>query len=99
MAHRARRVEPVILSFGGLEGKTLVLIGLALDIAGIAVLFRWQVDPNATIRPDGAEVRITESTDSEMARRYVRFRYLTHLGFVLLLTGFVLQALGTYYSD
>lgn len=78
--------------------RDISAFGLALDIIGIAVLFRFQVDPNAQIRSDGASFLQLEGSgagDGEEKQKYSKYRKLTYLGFSLLLLGFALQLVGT----
>jgi hypothetical protein len=81
-----------------LSAKAISEIGLALDFLGIAILFKFQVDRNHGMSPDGAMRLILEQTDHNERRKWLVYRKLTWLGFVLLMAGFALQFIGSICS-
>jgi hypothetical protein len=75
--------------------KGLSVLGLFLDIVGIALLFRFQVDTNQHLSPEGSISLILEQSDEGEVKKWHLYRKLTWLGFTLLIVGFSFQLIGT----
>jgi len=78
--------------------KCLSMVGLFLDLIGITVLFFFQVDRNHHLKPDGSINLVTEQNEPAESRKWKQYRRLTVFGFLLLITGFALQFLATFFQ-
>ncbi len=77
------------------NSKVFSIFGLILDIVGIGLLFRFQVDRNQHLSPEGHISLALAGSDQGEARKWHLYRKLTWLGFTLLIVGFSLQLVGT----
>lgn len=63
--------------------------GLALDIIGVALIYKFAVAPR--LSPTGTIYLVLEGSDQKEKEEYWRYSGLGSLGFFLLLLGFLLQ--------
>jgi hypothetical protein len=64
-------------------------IGLALDIAGVLVLFKYGLP--SKVREGGVQHLLLEGTDNEQALLFTRYQRFARCGLGLLVLGFALQ--------
>ena len=73
-------------------------IGLLLDIAGVALIWRYgltrHVSPNSTNALSDEEVVRMLEEEGKLSPEYRNHRFLSRLGLTLLIVGFLLQLIG-----
>jgi hypothetical protein len=78
------------------SGKILNLAGLALNLIGVLILFRYGMPFHV---PSGGAVHLileqTDQAEIELERRYKLFGYI---GLALLIAGTILQMVATWHS-
>jgi len=65
------------------------IFGLVLDLAGVALIFRFAVVPQMNAK--GTIYLAIEGRDMDEVKRFWRYSGLGDLGFYLILIGFLLQ--------
>ncbi len=75
-------------------------LGLLCDIAGVVMLFKFAVNRNPTLSPEGHVTGYIEGNESdELAKRkYWRYKKAEDVGLLLLILGFSVQAVATWLS-
>jgi hypothetical protein len=81
--------------------KVIGTAGLALDILGVILLFKYAVNRNPHLSPHGHATSFVEGTEKdEIAKReYLRFRSRESAGLAMLIIGFALQAVAVWWTD
>ena len=74
---------------------TLATIGLSLDIAGVMLLFKFGLP--AEVRRSGHSYLRLEKDDEEQKAKATRYDRWSWLAMTLLVVGFVLQLMSSYF--
>ena len=74
-------------------------IGLLLDVIGVILVFRFGLAPDVPREASGGFLVLngpTEAQKEEARAKWRRYRYLSYLGLLLLVLGFILQIVSNY---
>lgn len=77
--------------------RTLTLVGLALNLLGVLLLFRWGMP--FRVRRGGASYFLLEQDDVEAIARERVYSIIGYVGLVLLIAGTVLQMVAVLMPD
>ena len=77
-----------------LSSETINTVGLALDIVGVVLLFRFGLPPD--VRRGGTVSLILEQTDEDEARKAKRYDKFSYSALVMIVIGFLLQIVATW---
>lgn len=82
-----------------MDAVTLNTIGLALDIAGVVLLFKFGL-PNHVFKSGGSTVvfPMGEAKTEAGKREWKRYRFWSYFALGLLVTGFALQIASNHYD-
>lgn len=69
-------------------------VGLALDIVGVVLLFRFGLPPD--VRRSGASFLVLEDTDGDEARKAHRYDKISWSALGIIVLGFILQIVSTW---
>ena len=68
-------------------------IGLAMDIVGVLLLWRFGLPPN--VSRGGTSYLILEQSDEAEARKAKVYDHVAHVAITLIVLGFILQLIAT----